>query len=336
MACIYKLITSFYIDRFFKYLLRKKLRIIMYHGIVNDNFPFDCWWLIKKSKFVKQIEYLYSNYRIISIDDVINTKILPSNACVLTFDDGYKSIYTHALPILKQKNIPFTIYLCPGPIEQQSLFWFDKVFIYLTEIEKEKDYNDISDYIPENLHFNARREKRTQINNIINHLKGIDYLEKNEILEKIIDPAIKNSSTHVTTSAFNLLSVDDVKKLAQMHQLTIGAHTSNHEILTSMPLSDAEKEISDSRNVLQDWTGKPVEHFSYPDGKFNNDLANTVKQLGFKSSTRIGLCINWQLNYFKACRLGTGSWDSHEEFCAMVSGIIPLKIELRNFLRKLV
>lgn len=58
---------------------------------------------IKKSKYPKikglefegfkrQLDYLESNYNIISVEDLIefsvNGKALPSNACYLSFDDG--------------------------------------------------------------------------------------------------------------------------------------------------------------------------------------------------------------------------------------------------------
>jgi len=45
---------------------------------------------------------------------------------VITFDDGYLSIYESAFPLLKARNWPFTIFVCPGPIDQKfsdSVTW---------------------------------------------------------------------------------------------------------------------------------------------------------------------------------------------------------------------
>lgn len=41
----------------------------------------------------------------------LTEKELKSGKSILTFDDGYDSIYHHAFPILKEKNIPFTCFL---------------------------------------------------------------------------------------------------------------------------------------------------------------------------------------------------------------------------------
>ena len=59
--------------------------------------------------------------------------------------------------------------------------------------------------------------------------------------------------------------------------VTIGAHTVNHEVLTTMPFKEAVNEIKESRDILEQWTGKRILHFSYPDGKFNQTLANKVE-----------------------------------------------------------
>ncbi len=51
---------------------------------------------------------------------------IPDKTLVITFDDGYLSIYEAAFPLLKARNWPFTIFVCPGPIDQKfsdSLTW---------------------------------------------------------------------------------------------------------------------------------------------------------------------------------------------------------------------
>ncbi|HKX76656.1 MAG TPA: polysaccharide deacetylase family protein [Acidimicrobiia bacterium] len=46
-----------------------------------------------------------------------------SDHFVLTFDDGYAGVWTHAFPLLRERGWPFTIYLTTHPIEsQKSLF----------------------------------------------------------------------------------------------------------------------------------------------------------------------------------------------------------------------
>ncbi len=71
---------------------------------------------INTEKFQKQMERLKeSGIAVISMEDFIKWKDgeidVPEKSVVITIDDGWKSVYTDAFPILKELNYPFTIYL---------------------------------------------------------------------------------------------------------------------------------------------------------------------------------------------------------------------------------
>jgi peptidoglycan/xylan/chitin deacetylase (PgdA/CDA1 family) len=55
----------------------------------------------------------------------LNKKI-PANVFVVTFDDGFESVYTHAWPIMKHFNIPATIFLNTAYLNQVEPFPFDE------------------------------------------------------------------------------------------------------------------------------------------------------------------------------------------------------------------
>ena len=69
------------------------------------------------SDFEKQIFHLAKNYKIISLDKIVdrikNRRSL--RRCVaITFDDGFRDNYEIAYPILKKYNVPATIFLTTG------------------------------------------------------------------------------------------------------------------------------------------------------------------------------------------------------------------------------
>ncbi len=71
---------------------------------------------VSTDNLIAQFEWLQAhNYHAISLDDVIaareGQKTLPDKAFLLTFDDGYKSFYTHVLPLLKEYQYPAVIAL---------------------------------------------------------------------------------------------------------------------------------------------------------------------------------------------------------------------------------
>ena len=43
--------------------------------------------------------------------------VLPDRAVALTFDDGYRSVFTAAFPLLRARGWPFTVFVCPDDID---------------------------------------------------------------------------------------------------------------------------------------------------------------------------------------------------------------------------
>jgi peptidoglycan/xylan/chitin deacetylase (PgdA/CDA1 family) len=78
-----------------------------------------------------------------------------------------------------------------------------------------------------------------------------------------------------SASPCSLMTSDQVRQLAETgHE--IGSHTLWHPILTTMATDKRKNEIEGARKLLQDWTGRKVEGFCYPNGNFD---ANVVRQL---------------------------------------------------------
>jgi peptidoglycan/xylan/chitin deacetylase (PgdA/CDA1 family) len=71
---------------------------------------------IRTSKFRKQLETIRQlGISVISLDDFVawkkGEKDIPEKSALITLDDGWKSVYTDAFPILKEFGYPYTLYL---------------------------------------------------------------------------------------------------------------------------------------------------------------------------------------------------------------------------------
>jgi peptidoglycan/xylan/chitin deacetylase (PgdA/CDA1 family) len=71
---------------------------------------------IRTAKFRKQMEVIRQlGITVISLDDFMAWKRgereIPEKSILITLDDGWKSVYTDAFPILKEFGYPFTLYL---------------------------------------------------------------------------------------------------------------------------------------------------------------------------------------------------------------------------------
>lgn len=87
--------------------------VLMYHrvgGQASEEID------ISTQRLESQLVYLLRRYRIVPLDDVVNTDLPltasdPVDRVVLTFDDGYRETYDALLPLLHRYRIPVTLYL---------------------------------------------------------------------------------------------------------------------------------------------------------------------------------------------------------------------------------
>jgi peptidoglycan/xylan/chitin deacetylase (PgdA/CDA1 family) len=91
---------------------------LMYHHLdENESFV-----TISPSKFTQHLQVLKENhYNVISIEDyscfLEHQKTIPPNAVVITFDDGYRSFYEKAYPLLKKQGFPATNFVVVSYID---------------------------------------------------------------------------------------------------------------------------------------------------------------------------------------------------------------------------
>ena len=178
-----------------------------------DNFAKQMDYLLcKKLKPVSLSGYLDSrNKKTESADCFLSKSISPVKEFSITFDDGFSDNYKYALPILKEKQIPFTVFLCV------SFIGTDRLFDRYTNIEKDRFLN----------------------------------------WEQVCSMAREN--------------------------VTFGSHCLTHPHLTQIPEETAKKEICESKNILEEKTGRAIDFFCYPYGEYNSNTIKTVKEAGYKA-----------------------------------------------------
>jgi len=97
------------------------LVILQYHHI-SDSTPKST--SLSPELFKQHLKYLNENqFEVLSLDTVIKKlkkgELFRDKTVVITFDDGYRSVYETAFPLLKKYQFPFTVFVHTAPLEQQ-------------------------------------------------------------------------------------------------------------------------------------------------------------------------------------------------------------------------
>ncbi|MDC0598446.1 polysaccharide deacetylase family protein [Gammaproteobacteria bacterium] len=105
----------------------KQAVILQYHHISTTTPAITS---ISPENFQQHMNYLQeNNFQILPLEQVIdslkNGQTLPDMAAVITFDDGYVSVYTEAFPLLKELNWPFTIFVTTSLVDSNKALYAD-------------------------------------------------------------------------------------------------------------------------------------------------------------------------------------------------------------------
>ena len=87
--------------------------ILAYHNVSSKNeFGLTT---VHPRKFQEQILFLVkSGYTTITFSDLKNNRSLPERPVMITFDDGYESVYSNAFPIMQAYNVKGTVFVLSG------------------------------------------------------------------------------------------------------------------------------------------------------------------------------------------------------------------------------
>ena len=191
---IYKHIVFWY--RHLQMFIGNKGIILLYHRI-NDAIDDPLLLSVSKENFYRQMVFLKKNYNIINLETLVykikDGENIRKNV-VITFDDGYVDNLYNALPILKELNIPATIFITAGKIDDTEAFVWDKP-------DKKNDLNRAvtSDELKELslnhlIEIGAHTISHPHLHLLNKETQKNEIYGSKDIIEKIINKKIKSFS----------------------------------------------------------------------------------------------------------------------------------------------
>ncbi len=104
----------------------------------------------RPTMFVQQLDWLRNHgYHFVTVDDVLadeaGRRPLPGKAVLLTFDDGYKSMYEHAWPVLKEWKIPSLVAVVGSWEDDSRQVDFDGKIIPRQKLMSWKELRQLAD-----------------------------------------------------------------------------------------------------------------------------------------------------------------------------------------------
>jgi len=276
--------------------LRRKAVVLMYHRVLSDEEYLTCFSMngivVTTKTFAKQMKYLARNFHIVSPEDFLKhmQEKMPfaSKTCLVTFDDGWKDNFKNALPTLKENKVPALVFLATGFIDTRNYFWQTRLI---------RSLYSLREYLAQNPDQQPDRLPAMKIDEI----SSIVHSSDEEFREKVLAFAASQKKENISLieERIALLNKDiqsegeeglghedflDWQEIMEMKKegIWFGSHGISHRILPTLEEKEVEKEVSRSKEFIENKLGKDAWAFSYPNGNCSKAAVNAVQKSGYK------------------------------------------------------
>jgi peptidoglycan/xylan/chitin deacetylase (PgdA/CDA1 family) len=206
----------------------------------------------------------------------------------LTFDDGYRDLVDHALPVLERHLAPFTAYVTPGFADRSARLWW-------LELEAAFQRLNRLDIVAGGRRFihdcDSAQEKSEVFSQLYWAIRDGGEGQLLDVVARLAEQAGVDSRA-LTVDA--CLDWAGLRALASHPLATIGAHSLTHPRLAKLDAAQARYEMAESRDRILGELGLAPRHFCYPVGDATSAGRREfalAAELGFESAvtTRPGV-----------------------------------------------
>ena len=148
-----------------------KIPVLIYHSINNDKSNLS----LSIDNFEKQINFLKkSGFETTSFDKINDNK---KKQILITFDDGYKDTFQHALPILKKYNFKATCFLVSSLIGKKNTWDSHRDDFISKDL---MNIDDINEWIKNDMHIGSHSHNHDDLTKLskLDLENDIDYSKK--------------------------------------------------------------------------------------------------------------------------------------------------------------
>jgi peptidoglycan/xylan/chitin deacetylase (PgdA/CDA1 family) len=267
--------------QFFRPTTRAKFAVLCYHRIGTDGIPL--FSELPSEIFEEQMQFLRRRYRVISLDELCEEMERPTrngHAVAVTFDDGYRDLFTYALPVLQKCQIPATIFLPVVSIETGQVPWYDRIFLTV-RVFPEDDLEITLDR-PRRFRLVSRAARLQAATEIIQYLRTLPDWRRREHCQNLEKRVILPSEE----LRDRMLTWDQIRAMCRAG-VSFGSHTMTHPVVSQLTEAQLESELAESKRLLEQRIASPIRHFAFPFGQprdCGKAALPVLARLGYRSA----------------------------------------------------
>ena len=268
--------------------------VVGYHRVVDDfevaSRDAMAGMLVSRAMLEQHLDRIGRRYRFVSLDELGQAlrrgDSTARDVCAVTFDDGYRDVYEHAIPLLLRKGIPAAVFVVSDLMGTTRPQVHDRLFLLVRRalhrpavlgavVMRRLDAAGMSP---------AQRERvvgaaddALLMTRALLHALTFDHLQGViDDLDAEVGPGPGDDDPNLWPMTWDML------KDLRAKGFTVGSHTCRHALLANEPADVVAREAEASRQKIESALGGRVTHFAYPDGSFNASAVRAIAASGYE------------------------------------------------------
>ena len=205
----------------------------------------------------------------------------------ITFDDAQHDNYSNARPVLARHRVKASFFVPVVAVERHELLWHDRLGFAILALlnEAHGGHTRLLEILA------AAGMPTSDPHNLVSKIVQASKDLTLEARLRLVDVLSVASGVTQVTEYARLMTFDELAELvADGHE--IGSHSMTHCMMPECDDHALAYEVAQSRQILQDRLGQPIESFCYPNGNSDVRTAHAVAKAGY----RRGVTTEWGYN----------------------------------------
>ena len=230
-----------------------------------------------------QLRYLMTHYNIVDLETIAAAHAfgghsLPRRAAAITLDDGYRSAYAVAFPVLLRMSCPATVFANTSSIDSGLPIWP----VYVRELV-------FSSRLPEIVV--CMRRERHSLRTDTHDARLSTYLFLMRMLTRQWQSELANALSMLAEAAGHPelefdsnelpLTWTQVDEMSRSGLIAFGNHSHSHRVLTHVDGATLAAEIHRGKERLRDHGVRPSRVFCYPNGAHDDRVIRELIAAGY-------------------------------------------------------
>ena len=244
-------------------LARRCVRFLMFHDVGDPSYPL--------TLFGTQLEYLSRSFEVCALPEAIlrlRNDAMQGDEIVLTFDDGLENHATRVYPMLRRLRLPASFFVCPGLVDSEEGIWTLETRARLAALPQAR----VDAW---------RREVGAPaaggVESVIEWMKSLPVEACRRIvaaLHGVVRSEVGGGGQRPTQ---RLMSWEQLRGL-DPDLITIGSHSLSHPMLPRLDAPELEREVTESRLLLEKQLKRKCPFFCYPDGAHDSRVIELARR----------------------------------------------------------